>query len=725
MVRIATCLATLVAALAAVTVAAAERPQPTPVPLIFDTDMGNDIDDALALALIHTLESQGECKLLAVTLTKDNAFAAPYVDIVNTFYGRGAIPIGAVKKGPTPDDGKYNRKVVEAKDDGRPRYPHDLTSSADAPDAVALLRQVLAAQADGSVVIAQVGFSTNLARLLDSPADKHSPLGGMDLVKKKVRLLSAMAGAFSPDLVKKNFAEYNIKIDVPSAKAVFHRWPTPIVASGFEIGRAIKYPATSIENDYGYVTHHPVAEAYRHYMKMPYDRETWDLTSVLYAVRPAGGYFDLSPAGRIAVTDGGQTPFTAAADGQHRYLTVTPEQIAKVKADFVTLCSRRPDRLADKSSQRQPVEVKIDAAFPGGNVIVERIDGDDVYLKQDPRDTEGFWFYWAFRMRGAAGRTLTFHFTGGNVLGVRGPAVSADGGVTWEWLGSERVKGAAFTSAAPREASEIRFCLGIPYMQSNLEQWLKKHCNDKHLVTEEHCKSKKGRAVERLRLGKLDGEPKYRMLVTCRHHCCEMMASWAVEGLMDAVLADSDDGRWFRENVELAVLPFMDKDGVEEGDQGKNRRPHDHNRDYMGEPRYPEVAALKNFVAEWSRDKLVVAFDMHCPYIRGGNNEQIVFVGNRNPEIWEQQQQFANLLQKVQAGPLVYDPQHNIPHGKDWNNLKEPQSNSAWTGGLPGIRLAGTWELPYANAGGKPVTADSARGFGRDLAVAVRQYLQK
>ena len=25
--------------------------------------------------------------------------------------------------------------------------------------------------------------------------------------------------------------------------------------------------------------------------KMPYDRPTWDLTSVLYAVRPEGGYF--------------------------------------------------------------------------------------------------------------------------------------------------------------------------------------------------------------------------------------------------------------------------------------------------------------------------------------------------------------------------------------------------------------------------------------------------
>src|SRR5713226_6464550 len=65
-----------------------------PVRVIFDTDMGNDIDDALALAMLHALESRGEAKLLAVTLTKDNPWAAAYVDLVDTFYRRGGIPIG-------------------------------------------------------------------------------------------------------------------------------------------------------------------------------------------------------------------------------------------------------------------------------------------------------------------------------------------------------------------------------------------------------------------------------------------------------------------------------------------------------------------------------------------------------------------------------------------------------------------------------------------------------
>src|SRR4029077_20834918 len=149
------------------------------VRLIFDTDMGNDIDDALALGVIHALQSRGECELLAVTLSKDNEFAAPYVDLVNTFYGRAGTPVGVVRAGKTPEDSKYIRLPSEAKsENGKQRYPHRLLSGKDAPEAVGLLRKTLAAQPDGSVVIAVVGFSTNLARLLDSRADSHSPLAG-------------------------------------------------------------------------------------------------------------------------------------------------------------------------------------------------------------------------------------------------------------------------------------------------------------------------------------------------------------------------------------------------------------------------------------------------------------------------------------------------------------------------------------------------------------------
>lgn len=284
-----------------------------PVHVIFDTDMGNDIDDALALAMLHAFGNRGEGRLLAVTVTKDNPWASRFVSAVNTFYHRDFVPIGIVKNGMTPEEGNYNRQAE--------KFPH----STETHDAVELLRDTLLTQPDNSVVMIQVGFSTNLARLLAT----HK-----ELIAKKVKFLSIMAGDFSG-----TGPEYNVKIDIPSAQRLARDWPTPVIWSGFEVGKTIKFPARSILNDFRWAKLHPVVEGYKAYMKMPYDRETWDLTSVLYALRPDHGYFGLSPEGTVTVDDKGNTAFKATPGGRHRYLTVNDAQRARILESFIWLAS--------------------------------------------------------------------------------------------------------------------------------------------------------------------------------------------------------------------------------------------------------------------------------------------------------------------------------------------------------------------------------------------------
>jgi inosine-uridine nucleoside N-ribohydrolase len=306
--------------------------------IIFDTDMGNDVDDALALAMLHAFENRHEVNLLAVTVTKDNRWAAPYVDVVNTFYGRPEIPVGVVRNGKTPEPNPMIQIPSERRrPDGNFVYPHRILDGAQAPEAVSLLRRTLAKQADGSVVIVQVGFSTNLARLLETKPDAASPDDGPALVRKKVRLLSVMAGNFATGK-----PEFNLAQDVPSAVKLFRNWPTPIVVSGFEIGAALPVPAERIEHDFAYVRDHPVAEAYRSYMKMPYDRPTWDLTAVLYAVRPDEKYFSLSPPGTITVLPDGSSRFEPSPAGNHRYLVLTDEQRPRTLEALILLASEPP-----------------------------------------------------------------------------------------------------------------------------------------------------------------------------------------------------------------------------------------------------------------------------------------------------------------------------------------------------------------------------------------------
>lgn len=367
--------------------------------------------------------------------------------------------------------------------------------------------------------------------------------------------------------------------------------------------------------------------------------------------------------------------------------------------------------------------VQIDTDFPGANIVVERIDGDTVYLQPDVRETRGRWFYWCFRVRHAGSRTMTFKFTVGNPIGVRGPAFSTDGGMNWKWLGPERVKDAAFTYTFSGDEADIRFSVGMAYTEKNLRAFLERIGARPDFVVGSLARSEHGRDVDLWRLGKLQGTPPHRVVLTARHHACEMMASYLLEGIVEGILADDDDGRWLRENVAFLIAPMMDKDGVEEGLQGKNRLPHDPCRDYVGESIYAAVAAMKRLLPAWAEGRLRIALDLHCPSLRGAGAENIHFVGGPVPIIWQRVGRFGEIIERCQQGPLVYRSADNLPHGTLWNKLAEPSSFNLWAASIKGINFSTTLEFPFADIRGSEVNAQTARAFGHDLARAIRQYL--
>jgi inosine-uridine nucleoside N-ribohydrolase len=289
-------------------------------PVIFDTDMGNDVDDALALAMLHAFTDRGECELIGVTLTNANPSAVPYIRMINRFYGRPDLPVGAAIK-------SLNGGAQDGYMSAALRAMHADTKASAEP-APTVLRRLLT-NAKEKVVIIQTGFSTNLAALLASPADAA-------LVREKVAFVSIMAGNFADGA-----PEYNVKIDADSAKAVFEHWPTPLVFSGFEIGRDLLFPAASIEHDFGWAKPNPVAESYRAYKKMPYDRPTWDLTAVLEAIRP--GYFRRSENGAVTVQAKGVTHF-APGTGDRQYLRLDPARRAEILTALEILSSEPPAR---------------------------------------------------------------------------------------------------------------------------------------------------------------------------------------------------------------------------------------------------------------------------------------------------------------------------------------------------------------------------------------------
>ena len=391
-------------------------------------------------------------------------------------------------------------------------------------------------------------------------------------------------------------------------------------------------------------------------------------------------------------------------------------------------------------SEGQQRDIVIDVDFPGGNIIVTNndnistlyydIEGDTILVRPDLRDTEGNWFYWYFRVTGAANQTLYFQFPGRHI-GSFGPAYSNGGGESWTWL-YEDINNSYdhFSYTFGLNENEVMFSVGIPYLQANFNKFISSFANNSYVTIGSLATSEKGRNIEKVSIRCPENDPKYKVLITARHHACEAMANYALEGIISSIL---DDGsitmQWLRANVEFLIIPFMDKDGVENGDQGKNRRPHDHNRDYSGESIYNSVASLREKVPDWSEGQLKVALDLHCPGIRGEWHEHIYFVGSGLDKIAKEQRAFVNILINQHSGELSVHPEKSLlEYGTSWNVSTRFTggllSFSGWASTIEKISLAISLELPYANNDGQKVTPQNARLLGKDIADALSIYLQ-
>lgn len=376
-------------------------------------------------------------------------------------------------------------------------------------------------------------------------------------------------------------------------------------------------------------------------------------------------------------------------------------------------------------SAKNNASIVVDSNFPGGNSVVESIEHENgiVSLHQDLHDTSARWFYWYFRVRGAEGRTITFKFINGKVIGKNGPAVSNDKGKSWRWLGERDVISDSFSYTFGNDERCVRFCFSIPYVESNLTDFLCRFLDNPFLRVGELCYTEQNRPIELMRFGSVEREPAFRVIFTARHHCCEMIANFVLEGIIATVLeGNSEEAIWLRNNVECMAVPFLDKDGVENGDQGKNRIPHDHNRDYDYE-RYASVRALKQTISMWSQNRLAIVFDLHCPYIDG---DTIYLVGSPSGRIWYEQARFSKLLESGCNGPLPFAQSDNLPFGTSWNtsaNFAQGKSFIQWAEEMSSVRLASTVEIPYASVKGTQMTPEAARAFGAVFADAIMRYL--
>jgi inosine-uridine nucleoside N-ribohydrolase len=281
----------------------------TPVKIIFDTDLGPDYDDVGALAFLHAMADSGKVEILATVSSNKHELVAPSIDVINTYFGRPGLLIGAPKtKGVNLGSSQHWADSIVAK------YPHKTTRTSEAEDAVTVYRKILNSQSDNSVTIVTVGFLTNLNNLLMSQPDNISPLTGKELINKKVRQLVSMAGKFPSG------REFNIYMDSTASKNVYENWPGKIIFTGFEIGWEIRTGLRLIRSK---VLNSPVKDVFR--ISIPLSEEdkngrmSWDETAVLIGVYGTEGFFD-TVRGKIIINPDGSNNWENDPNGKQYYV---------------------------------------------------------------------------------------------------------------------------------------------------------------------------------------------------------------------------------------------------------------------------------------------------------------------------------------------------------------------------------------------------------------------
>ena len=295
-----------------------QQPSTADVPLvIFDTDIGSSTDDLFALEMLYRYEEQGLCRLLGVVVDREGTECAACADVMNTYFGRSDVPIGLVRNG--IDNPAvwidYGNLPNHTNPDNSLMFARTVNDYSTLPDGWQLYRRLLAAQPDHSVSIVSVGFVTCLAQLLQSGADEHSPLTGVELVRQKVKCLYLMAGIF--DVADE--PDFNFSQGIEFAQTLFDLWPqdVDIVFSPMEVGQQVEYLPEQVIADIDWTDSHPIKQVYMTY-NCNTGQKMWDPMAVIQAVE-GDGLFTLSERGTVTLTAEANTLFTPDPSGRCRY----------------------------------------------------------------------------------------------------------------------------------------------------------------------------------------------------------------------------------------------------------------------------------------------------------------------------------------------------------------------------------------------------------------------
>jgi hypothetical protein len=379
----------------------------------------------------------------------------------------------------------------------------------------------------------------------------------------------------------------------------------------------------------------------------------------------------------------------------------------------------------------------IDTDFPGGgarDIRIEagRTENEDALISfSSPTDGalfgETLWF--AFRIRGAAGKRLAFiqrdmtHTLGGQNYAFVRPVVREGKGDAYR-----RVPEAdtffipdpiSFTFRMTPQSGETYVFFCFPYQYEDLKNFA---AGFPALKTVYLCKTSEGRDYPALIAGDDGGKDKKLLVASARQHSGETPGSFVLEGFIRAYFGNDEGAKKLREKTVLIVLPMVNLDGVEEGRYGKNAPPEDFNRAWCTRTCRGEIRAFLDLLEE----KLKIYrsgfyIDFHAPGPEARSYVVPGYARIAGKDGWKRINLFIDLLEELTQDRAPYRRIDIAPDYINWSgdNYRLTSRDAFIENfGFDGVSLETSYHLDHT---GKPLYPEDWRYAGTKVVEAVRR----
>lgn len=371
-------------------------------------------------------------------------------------------------------------------------------------------------------------------------------------------------------------------------------------------------------------------------------------------------------------------------------------------------------------------DLVVETNFAGGSAHLISVDQTHRIVRINPaaHTGRGWLCWWYFKLSGIQpGESVTIDVGDAPWATPDRAAFSVDNR-TWLQTSAGIRTGPRIAYRQAIDARQAWFAWGPPFVPeqaSQLVAWVARKCPQAHAI--ELCRTRAGRPVPALTFKPAGPEPPLGIWIQARQHAWESGSSWVCRGLVEWLASDDPRAVSLRNRARITVVPIMDVDSAAIGAGGKNQLPHDHNRDWSGNPHWPSVQSAITQIKQWNAaNQFDMFIDLHNP---GANSRHPFFFVSPRPLLSQTGQanldRFLTICKLEMTGPLSFEGETHesgSSYDKDWKTISKNWVTFNASEHVVSLTLETPWNTPHSTTGGY-------RTVGRQLGQSIERFFRR